>query len=483
MTGTPVPSADHDHRPPLDLVGIGIGAANLALAALADGMSGGPRTAFYEQRHAWGDDTTTPLTDGATRRVPFLADLVSLADPGSPWSFLRYLRARDRLFPFCAAGSFHIQRAEYHAYCRWVAGSLPGLRFGHQVDSVRWNPERALFEVDFTQLDADGEAAALGRAHTRAVVVGTGAEPYVPEPLRPLADAPSVPVVHSADYLRHRDSVLAAEHVTVVGSGQSGAEVVLDLLRARPAGRGRLHWIGRTDSFTSAEPARLGLEHLGPDHARYLHALPPEAREALAPHQRRLHHGIDPVTADAIHGELYRRALRDPGPGAETRADTGADAVLVPGVRVRTAGRVATTRVELHLEHLRQGTRSRLTTDAVVLATGYRERPVGRVLAGLDPYLRRDAGERPRTDESFRLALDPSVTGAVYVYGGDTRTHGTGAPGPWLTAWRAATVLNAVTGREVYPLPRRTAFTTFGLAAPAPAVPGPGRPLTPLARN
>jgi len=32
-----------------------------------------------------------------------------------------------------------------------------------------------------------------------------------------------------------------------------------------------------------------------------------------------------------------------------------------------------------------------------------------------------------------------------------------------LAAWRSARILNVVCGREVYPLPDRTAFTTFGL--------------------
>ncbi|MEY6569852.1 SidA/IucD/PvdA family monooxygenase, partial [Streptomyces sp. PGLac3x] len=83
--------------------------------------------------------------DGATLQVPFLADLVTLADPASPWSFLSYLRHRRRLFPFYFAERFHIHRAEYDAYCRWVAENLPGLHFGHQVDAVRWNPAPALF--------------------------------------------------------------------------------------------------------------------------------------------------------------------------------------------------------------------------------------------------------------------------------------------------------------------------------------------------
>ncbi|MEU6880635.1 SidA/IucD/PvdA family monooxygenase [Streptomyces sp. NPDC046712] len=470
MTGS-TPQRDLDR--PHDLVGIGIGPFNLSLAALAHGVPGGLAATFYEQNPAfhWHPGL---LIEGATLQVPFLADLVTLADPASPWSFLNYLRTRERLFPFYFAEKFHIQRAEYDAYCRWVSSRLPGLHFGHQVDSVRWNPERTLFEVDFTQLDAAGEAEALGRAYTRNVVLGVGTEPYVPEPLKPLAVAPNVPVIHSAEYLDHRERLLAAEHVTVIGSGQSGAEIFLDLLRARPAGAERIHWLARTEAFAPMEYSKLGLEHFTPDYTRYFHSLPESARNELVPRQWQLHKGIDADTIAAIHEELYRRTLHGGWP----------DAVLTPGVQVRTAGRVATTKVELHLEHVQEGSRSRLTTDAVVLATGYKERPLGRMLAGLDPYTRHDSAGRPRIDGEFRLVLDESVTGSVYVQNAEKHTHGVGAPDLGLAAWRSATILNSLTGKEPYPLPRRTAFTSFGLERrEAPCIPAQGQALTPLTQS
>jgi lysine N6-hydroxylase len=459
MTHHPPP---HEPDAPRDLVGIGIGPFNLSLAALAHPLTE-LDTVFYEQRPAF-DWHPGLLIDGATIQVPFLADLVTLADPASPWTFLNYLKARDRLFPFYFAERFHIQRAEYDAYCRWVSENLPGLRFGHQIDAVRWNPERDVFEVDFTQLDADGEAEALGRTYTRNVVLGIGTEPYVPEPLKPLVDAPTVPVVHAADYLHHRTALLTADHVTVVGSGQSGAEIFLDLLRNRPTGREKLHWLGRTEAFAPMEYSKLGLEHFTPDYTRYFHALTESVRDRLVTTQWQLHKGIDTDTLTAIHDELYRRTLHGGWP----------DAVLTPGVRVRTAGRIATTKIELHLEHIQQNTRSRLTTDAVVLATGYRERPLDRILAGLDPYLRRDSRERPRVDEHFRLLLDPSVTATgshIYVQNAERHTHGIGTPDLGLAAWRSATILNTLTGKAPYPLPTRTAFTTFGLEQPAPQIP------------
>ncbi|WP_127360850.1 lysine N(6)-hydroxylase/L-ornithine N(5)-oxygenase family protein [Actinacidiphila soli] len=441
---------------PFDLLGIGIGPFNLSLAALADGIPD-LRTAFYDQRLAfhWHPGL---LIEGTTLQVPFLADLVTLADPASPWSFLNYLRTRDRLFPFYFAERFHIQRAEYDAYCRWVAEALPTTHFGHQVDTVRWNPGRALFEVDHTQLDAHGEAEALGRTYTRNLAVGIGTAPYVPEPLRLLAEAPTVPVIHSADYLKQRERLLGTPHITIVGSGQSGAEVFLDLLRARPAGREGLTWIARTPAFAPMEYSKLGLEQFTPDYAHFFHGLAEPVRDQLVPQQWQLHKGIDHDTINAIHDELYRRTLDGGWP----------DATLTPGVTVRTAGRMGAHVIELHLEHEQQATRTRLTTNAVVLATGYRERPLDQLLAPLDPYLRRDAAGRPRVGPDHRLLFDPAVqdTGAsIYVQNADRHSHGVGAPDLGLAAWRSAVILNALTGRDPYPLPARTAFTTFGLQA------------------
>ncbi|MEU1039336.1 SidA/IucD/PvdA family monooxygenase [Streptomyces sp. NPDC005907] len=457
MSPTPHPP-HHEPEAPRDLVGIGIGPFNLSLAALAHPLTE-LDTSFYEQRPAF-DWHPGLLIDGTTLQVPFLADLVTLADPTSPWSFLNYLRARDRLFPFYFAERFHIQRAEYDSYCRWVSDNLPGLHFGHQVDAVRWIPEHALFEVDFTQLDTDGEAEALGRTHTRNLVIGVGTAPHIPDALQPLVAAPGAPVIHAADYLEHREHFLTAGHITVVGAGQSGAEVFLDLLKNRPPGHEKIHWLARTEAFAPMEYSKLGLEHFTPDYTRYFHALTEPVRDRLVAAQWQLHKGIDADTLAAIHDELYRRTLHGGWP----------DAVLTPAVNVRTAGRVATTKVELHLEHVQQGTRSRLTTDAVVLATGYRERPLGRILAGLDPYLRRDSAERPRIDDHFRLVLDPCVTGRVHVQNAELHTHGVGTPDLGLAAWRSATILNSLTGKDPYPLPDRTSFTTFGLE-PRPHIP------------
>lgn len=441
---------------PYDLLGVGVGPFNLSLAALADGVPG-LRTVFLEQRASFSWHPGL-LIEGSTLQVPFLADLVSLVRPTSPWSFLNYLQTRERLFPFYFAERFHIHRAEYDAYCRWVSQQLPSCRFNSRVDAVRWDAELGTFEVCFTRLPTEGGPPTPARLHARNLVLGVGTAPHVPAALRPLAEDPTTLVVHSARYLDHRDRLLAARHVTVVGAGQSGAEVLLDLLRSRPQGCEGLTWLARTPAFAPMEYSKLGLEQFTPDYTRYFHALPEATRDRLVPSQWQLYKGVDSETLGHLHDELYRRSLDGGWP----------DVVLMPAVTVNSAAQTASG-YELSLEHTQQETTSRLLTDAVVLATGYAERPLDGLLAHLQSQLLRDTAGRPQIDEHYRLRLDPAVVaapagcGSIFVQNAERHTHGVGAPDLGLAAWRSAVILNTLTGREVHPLPKRTAFTTFGL--------------------
>jgi len=439
---------------PLDLLGIGIGPFNLSLAALADHVPG-LSTAFLEQKpqFSWHPGL---LLDGTTLQVPFLADLVSLVEPASPWSFLSYLKSRERLFPFFFSERPFIHRSEYDAYCRWVAGELPHCHFGYQVNAVTWDETRQLFVVDYVYEAPDGEEVTAGSCEARHLVLGIGTEPTVPEALRGLYEDPSATVLHSADYLAHRAELLAKRHVTVVGSGQSGAEVFLDLLRSRPVGREGLHWIARTPAFTPMEYSKLGLEQFTPEYVDFFHGLPEPTRDRLLREQWQLYKGISVQTIGDIHDELYRRGVDTDWP----------DATLLPATRVVGARRSA-GRLEVEIEHTQQGARDRVTTDALVLATGYTERPVSGLLDGIASHLVRDASGRPVVDRSYRLVREPEVAGGVFVQNAERHTHGVGAPDLGLAAWRSAHILNTVCGRAVYPLPERTAFTTFGLEGEA----------------
>lgn len=428
-----------------DLVGVGVGPFNLGLAALAHDRPGLDVRCFERTpEFRWHPGL---LLEGARLQVPFLADLVTLVDPTSPFSFLAYLREHDRLFPFYFAERFHPSREEYDDYCRWVARSLPSLTFGAEVRTVCWDADGGTFVVDVAHED--------GRLETvrgRGVVLGVGTAPHVPDAL---ADAVGDRVVHAADYLGHRDRLLRTPDVTVVGSGQSGAEVVLDLLRRRRReAPGGLRWITRTPAFAPMEYSKLGLEHFTPDYTAYFRDLPGAVRARVLPEQWQLYKAVSAETLADIHDELYARSVAgaDPG-GVELR----------PGTAVQRVARDGEDLV-LHCHERRQDRAFAVRTGALVLATGYVPREPA-CLDGLGPLVLRDGEGRTVVDAAYRLALAPHVTGRIYVQNGELHTHGVGAPDLGLGAHRNAVILNDVAGRMVHRLPRRTAFTSFGAPA------------------
>ena len=426
-----------------DLLGVGVGPFNLALAALLDPVAEVDALFLDErERFSWHPGL---LVDGATTQVPFLADLVSLVDPCSPHSFLNYLRAHDRLLRFYLRERFHLPRREYDHYCRWVAERLPSCRFGARVEALRWLPGPRLFEADVT----DRPSGRRQRHRARHVVLGVGTVPHVPATLAP---ALGPDLLHAADYLRHRDRLLRAGSVTVVGSGQSGAEVVLDLLRARPGAGLRLTWLTRSAGFFPMEYTRLALEHFSPEYTRYFHALPEDVRDRLLPTQDLLYKGVDAQTVEEIYALLYDRSVAGEQPAVRLRPHVAVEAAERTGAGLR-----------LLCRHREQDRRFDVETGAAVLATGFVSRPPA-CIEELRPLVAWDGSGRYRIGLDYRVAMDPSVTGSLFVQNAELHTHGVGAPDLGLGAHRGACIVNALTGREVYRLPERTVVTEFGVA-------------------
>jgi lysine N6-hydroxylase len=420
----------------IDLLAIGCGPFNLGLAALASTVADlRIEVLDREQDLSWHPGM---MLDEASLQVSFLADLVSLIDPTHPLSFLAYLADTDRMYPFYVRERFHPTRREYEDYLRWAAGRLPCVHFGHDVREARFVDDRFVVSAEYR-----------GRRVVRRaenLVIGVGTEPWIADALTGL---PRRRLAHTADYLPRRVGVLARDRVTVVGSGQSGAEVVLDLLRAR---RPSVSWLTRTESFAPLDYTKLVLEMTTPDYVRYFHTLPEPTRYELIARQWRHYKGVSTETLEAIHDQLYDRRLRG-GPATELRSG-----VSVLGSSTRDG------RVELRCAHQDTGREFTHTTDVVIAATGYR-RSIPPFLEPLREMIRTDGHGNLAVRLDHSVELDPSVTGRIFVANADLHSHGVAAPDLGIGAWRNATIINTVAGREIYRLPRHTAFTTFGADA------------------
>src|SRR5262245_43537575 len=97
--------------PTYDFAAIGIGPFNLGLACLAAPIEG-LRGVFLDkgERFNWHPGL---LLQDARLQTPFLADLVTLADPTSRFSFLNYIKEQGRIYSFYIRENFFLTRNEY----------------------------------------------------------------------------------------------------------------------------------------------------------------------------------------------------------------------------------------------------------------------------------------------------------------------------------------------------------------------------------
>ncbi|WDZ86516.1 lysine N(6)-hydroxylase/L-ornithine N(5)-oxygenase family protein [Micromonospora cathayae] len=420
-----------------DFIAIGLGPYNLGLACLTEPVAELDGV-FLEARPEF-DWHPGMLLESTRLQTPFIADLVTLADPTSPYSFLNYLKESGRLYPFYIRESFFPLRREYNDYCRWAAGKLDSLRFGHRVTSVGYAD--GVYTVHAT-VTATGEPVAFRGRH---LVLGTGTPPYLP----PACAGLGGDMIHNSRYLEHRDALLAKRSVTVVGSGQSAAEIYHDLLSA--GGDQQLTWVTRSPRFFPLEYTKLTLEMTSPDYVDYFHALPEETRYRLEAQQKGLFKGINSDLINDIFDLLYARSLDGP---VRTR--------LLTNTELTSAGfDEATGTYTLGLHHVEQGRDATLTTEGLVLATGYHYR----VPDFLDPVR-----DRIRWDDHgrFDVARNYTVDHAgreIFLQNAGTHTHSITSPDLGMGPYRNSWIIRELTGREHYPIERRIAFQEFGVPA------------------
>ena len=423
-----------------DFVAVGIGPFNLGLACLSEPLD--LDGVFLEGRPEF-DWHPGMMLDDATLQVPFLADLVTMADPTSPFSFLNFLKDTGRLYSFYIREAFYPLRREYNDYCRWAAERLTSLRFGQYVDRI---------EHDGTSYAVHTSKSEVFRA--RRIVLGVGTSPVVPAVAGPLVEdsmedtsQPETGVaLHTADYMEHRETLQALASVTVVGSGQSAAEVYADLLDSLAPGQ-CLNWVTRSPRFFPMEYTKLTLEMTSPEYTAYFQALPETTREDLLREQKSLYKGISSDLVDQIFDRLY-----------EKRVSGGVDTTMVTGSEL-VAARSDGSSYLLELHHHESDQDFALRTEGLVLATGY----AAEVPAFLDPIRDRIRwDERDRFVASSRFAVDLQGS-EIFVQNAEEHTHGFVAPDLGMGAHRNATLIAAMLGREVYPLEKRVAFQHFGV--------------------
>ncbi|MFZ4236109.1 lysine N(6)-hydroxylase/L-ornithine N(5)-oxygenase family protein [Streptomyces murinus] len=427
MTALPESSRIHD------LVGIGLGPFNLGLACLTEPIA--ELDAVFLESKPDFEWHAGMFLDGAHLQTPFMSDLVTLADPTSPYSFLNYLKEKGRLYSFYIRENFYPLRVEYDDYCRWAAGKLSCVRFGTTVTEVSYEDD--LYVVKTT-------AGEILRA--RHLVLGTGTVPYLPESCRDLGGD----LLHTSQYMHRKAELQGKKSITVVGSGQSAAEIYYELLSEIDVHGYQLNWVTRSPRFFPLEYTKLTLEMTSPDYIDYFRALPEETRYRLEKQQKGLFKGINSELIDAIFDLLYQKNVASGDRPVPTR--------LLTNSSLRTA-RYDEGAYTLGFRQDEQGKDFEIRTEGLVLATGYHYAPPA-FLAPLRERLRFDG--HGRFDVARNYAID--VTGrGVFLQNAGVHTHSITSPDLGMGPYRNASIIREVLGSEYYPVEKSIAFQEFAV--------------------
>ncbi|MET8142347.1 lysine N(6)-hydroxylase/L-ornithine N(5)-oxygenase family protein [Sphaerisporangium sp. NPDC005288] len=414
-----------------DLVGIGFGPSNLALAvALAERGDSPLDAVFLEKQKAFGWHRDM-LLDGATMQVSFLKDLVTMRNPVSRHSFVNYLHAKGRLADFINLKTMYPTRLEFHDYLSWVAADFDDrVRYGAEVVTVRPVEDAdgrvELLDVVVQRGGPDGELATY---RARNLVVAAGLRPTLPDGM--VTDGR---VWHSQELLTRLDGLTSPpRRFVVVGAGQSGAEVTEHLHRRFPGAE--ICAVFARYGYSPADDSPFANRIFDPAAVDDFYASPEPVKRMLLDYHANTNYAV--VDLDLLR-ELYRRVYEERAAGTER-------------LRVMNMSRVTGlsdegTHVEVTVRSLADGEVERLRADAVVYATGYRPVDPLDLLGAAGAYCLRDEHGGLRVGRDHRLETTGGMDCGIYLQGATEHTHGLTSTLLSTTAVRAGEILGSILG-------------------------------------
>ncbi|GGY55660.1 lysine N6-hydroxylase/L-ornithine N5-oxygenase family protein [Bacterioplanes sanyensis] len=425
--------------PIYDYIGIGLGPFNLSLACLLQPLNGVDGL-FIEQSSEFNWHPGLMLDD-AHLQTPFMSDLVTLADPTHSLSFLNYAKQQGKLYSFYIREDFFLLRREYNQYCRWAIEQLDNVAFNTRVVQVEYSEAEACYQVTCERLQ-HGQVTEVQLLKARKLILGTGPKPHWPANTRA-----SERCSHASDYLNRKAAIQKSKCITLVGGGQSAAEIYYDLLQDIHQYGYELHWLTRSPRFFPLEYSKLTLEMTSPEYVDYFHALPAEQRDELIAQQKHLYKGINQSLINDIFDLLYRLRLEKP---VNTR--------LLTHARLEQVFE-SQQNLRIRCQHSELNQPFELSTEQLILATGY-ERQWPEFLQPIADRIRWDAQGRPDVQRNYSIDKHGNE---LFVQNMELNTHGFVTPDLGMACYRNSWLVREITGVEHYPIEQRIAFQDFAI--------------------
>ncbi|WP_137132669.1 SidA/IucD/PvdA family monooxygenase [Rhizobium sp. FY34] len=420
----------------VDVLGLGCGPANLALAAaIEDGHQESTLRAIFTERADSVEWQKNMLIPWSRSQTSFVKDLVTLRNPRSEFSFLNFLKATGKLVEFANLGTLFPYRIELSAYVSWVAERLGKVEISTRHECTALQPvieggRVTEFEASFS----NGR-----RIRAADVVVGIGRKPNIPTAFK---DLPDDRCAHSSKFLSLVDAWKGRRglRVAVVGSGQSAAEILLSIPEELP--ESRVTVIMRSLGFRNSETSKFLDEFYFPEFVDVFYGLPEAGRRLVADEIRHTNYaGVTPVMLEALYSKIYLERLTNTAQHEISGSTEVVDASVADG------------NVHLQLRDMMTNEVSETQCDFVVLATGY-ETGQPALLADIGELLIKDATGQFVVNRNYRVETEPGVEASIYLQGYSEATHGITEGVLSIVSIRAQNVLQEIFERRAERLRR-----------------------------
>lgn len=419
-----------------DVVGIGFGPSNIAMAITLEEEAAGLKCLFLEKEANSEWQTGLLLANSDIQNHP-LRDLATPRNPRSHYSFTNYLFEKQRLFEHLNMGLYYPYRYEYRDYIRWAADHFDEqVRYSTIVTGVRALTTQAggaRFEVSTSD----------GQTYTCAnLVVAGGRTPFVPPVL---AAVEPDKLVHGVRFRTVVDRLESGQvqSVAVVGGSQSAIEIMIYLADKFP--QLQVHGVSRKFGYCLKDSSPFTGEVYFPEFVDLFHDSKPA-------HRRRLQDDLRATNYSASDGDVldewYRVRYRDRHFGQQRlHVHNSVDIVSAVSVGSKVS-------LELMAAHSDEQITS-LEVDLIVTATGFRDFGPGShqevcpaLLEGLYPMMEKEPDGQIKIQRDYRVALQGMALG-LYLNGLCESSHGMGDAGSLsLVSLRSQHIIKSIEARH-----------------------------------
>lgn len=426
----------------LDVIGVGFGPANIAVAIANEELDTGLSMRFLERAPTSQWQPGMQFGQSDIQNHP-LRDLATPRNPRSQYSFTNFLFSKGRLFEFLNLGRTYPLRTEYSQYVEWVAGHFSHqVQYGTSVQSVsyvaadRSNDGKAHYEVS----TSDGEVHC-----GRSLLLAPGRTPFIPPVF---ANKLTPRVVHLNHYIPTlkalQESGAAPKRVAVVGGSQSAAEILVHLADELPDAE--VVGFNRSFGFRLKDTSPFTGEVYFPEFVDLFYSLDKDKKKRLA---ENLHYtnysATDSDVLDALYLKMYQQKVEN-----RERLSIRRSADIL-GVDTDEGG--ATLRYT-QIEHPDERAEH---FDLVVLATGFRNLGTGAqderhpaIFAPLAPYAEKGEGGVIQVNSDYTVKMHHTIQSdnPCYMNGLCESTHGMGDAGSFsLLSLRSKVIVESLERR------------------------------------